>query len=65
MVNREVCMFVLELHNNNHSYLLFTSWSANKVIGPPDVYPQYGDFENAWASESANSVEFIEVNRII
>ena len=55
-------MFVLELHNNNH---IFTSWSANKVIGPPDVYPQYGDLTNAWASQTVNNVEFIEVNKII
>jgi hypothetical protein len=31
-----------------------TSWSANQVIGAPDVYPNYGDFPNAWASATAD-----------
>ena len=24
-------------------------WHASQVIGPPDVYPRYGDLQNAWA----------------
>lgn len=36
-------------------------WAANQVIGPPQVYPQYGDIEGAWASEDTNSVEYIEI----
>lgn len=36
-------------------------WAANQVIGPPQVYPQYGDIEGAWASENTNSIEYIEV----
>jgi hypothetical protein len=39
-----------------------TSWSAARVIGPPDVYPRGGDDVNAWASLGADDrVEFLEV----
>ncbi len=39
-----------------------TSWSASRVLGPPDVYPASGDNPNAWASLSADGgPEFIEV----
>lgn len=39
-----------------------TSWSAARVLGPPDVYPASGDNANAWASLSADGgAEFIEV----
>lgn len=38
------------------------SWSAARVLGPPDVYPASGDNANAWASLSADGgAEFIEV----
>lgn len=36
-------------------------WAANQVIGPPQVYPSYGDIEGAWASENTNSIEYIEI----
>ncbi len=39
-----------------------SSWSAARVLGPPDVYPASGDNANAWASLSADGgPEFIEV----
>ncbi|XP_048763163.1 TD and POZ domain-containing protein 3-like [Ostrea edulis] len=38
-----------------------SSWSANTVIGPPRVYPQYGDLHGAWASSDINANQFIEV----
>lgn len=39
-----------------------TSWSAQRVLGPPDVFPQGGDNQNAWASLEADAKsEFIEV----
>ncbi|MCP5519978.1 MAG: PD40 domain-containing protein [Verrucomicrobiales bacterium] len=30
------------------------SWSASRVLGEPDVYPQAGDNANAWASATAD-----------
>jgi hypothetical protein len=39
-----------------------TSWSAQQVLGPPNVYPASGDNANAWASlEADGRSEFIEV----
>lgn len=40
----------------------FFSWSADQILGPPKVYPEYGDLHGAWASEECNLREFIEVN---
>ncbi|MBL9016013.1 MAG: hypothetical protein JNL83_17630 [Myxococcales bacterium] len=38
------------------------SWSAQRVLGAPDVYPQHGDLVNAWASRGADDAdEWIEV----
>ncbi len=38
------------------------SWSAQQVLGPPDVFPAYGDLNKAWASKGADDRdEFIEV----
>jgi hypothetical protein len=38
------------------------SWSAAQVLGPPDVYPAYGDNAKAWASLGADDRdEWIEV----
>ncbi len=38
------------------------AWSAQRVLGPPDVFPDYGDRKNAWASHGADDRdEFIEV----
>ena len=28
------------------------TWSANNVIGPPLVFPNYGDLQNSWAQTS-------------
>lgn len=38
-----------------------TGWSAEKVIGPPKVYPKHGDIRGAWASGTKTNNEFIEV----
>ncbi len=39
-----------------------TSWSAQQVLGPPDVFPSAGDNAKAWASLAADGGdEFIEV----
>ncbi|CAH1795268.1 unnamed protein product [Owenia fusiformis] len=38
-----------------------TSWSANSVLGPPRVYPQYGDIGGAWASDEIDAAQFIEI----
>lgn len=39
-----------------------TSWAASRVLGAPDVFPQHGDNQNAWASLGADDRdEFLEV----
>jgi hypothetical protein len=39
-----------------------SSWSANQVLGPPNVYPMAGDNQGAWASLGADDRdEWIEV----
>jgi hypothetical protein len=39
-----------------------TSWSASQALGAPDVYPQHGDIQKAWASlGSDDRDEWIEV----
>ena len=35
--------------------------SANQVKGKPDVYPDYGDKEEAWTSKYLDEFQFIEV----
>lgn len=30
------------------------SWSANRVLNKENVYPNYGDISNAWASQSSD-----------
>nr|XP_022313500.1 uncharacterized protein LOC111118373 isoform X1 [Crassostrea virginica]XP_022313502.1 uncharacterized protein LOC111118373 isoform X1 [Crassostrea virginica] len=37
-------------------------WSADQILGPPKVYPEYGDLHGAWASEECNLREFIEIS---
>lgn len=37
------------------------SWSANSVVGPPRVYPRYGDIHGAWAQGNTTDSEFIIV----
>jgi len=38
------------------------NWSAQRVLGAPDVFPQHGDLVNAWASRGADDAdEWIEV----
>jgi len=37
-------------------------WSASRALGPPDVYPTYGDMTHAWASQVAdNQAEFLDL----
>lgn len=39
-----------------------TSWAATRALGKENVYPNYGDFANAWASLSADEErEFLEL----
>ena len=39
-----------------------TSWAATSALGKENVYPNYGDFANAWASLSADEKrEFLEL----
>ena len=42
---------------------LHRSWSANQVIGAPNVYPAYGDtFINAWCPNKFSNYEYIIVS---
>lgn len=41
-------------------FLLF-SWPASCVLGPPRVYPKYGDIPGAWASGTIDANQFLEV----
>jgi hypothetical protein len=39
-----------------------TDWAASKALGKENVYPNYGDFTNAWASLTDDSQrEFLEL----
>jgi hypothetical protein len=39
-----------------------SSWSAQQVLGPPNVFPRWGDEASAWASREPDAAtEFIEV----
>jgi len=39
-----------------------TNWSASKITGEEDVYPDYGDISNSWATATADGQrEFIIV----
>ena len=40
---------------------VYVRWSANSVIGPPRVYPRYGDIHGAWAQGNITEAEFIIV----
>lgn len=37
------------------------SWSANQVVGEPNVYPSYGDLHGTWASKVKDANQFIEL----
>lgn len=37
------------------------TWAANKVIGAPHVYPNYGDLTGTWAQGTCSSNEWIEL----
>lgn len=38
------------------------AWSAQSAVGPPDVYPRYGDFGAAWASSTPDfQREYLEL----
>ena len=46
------------------AYVIFLnnfSWSAEQILGAPQVYPQYGDIAGAWAQKSLSNAEYIEV----
>ena len=39
-----------------------TAWSANQALGAPNVYPNHGDIQQAWASRTADAQdEWIEL----
>lgn len=37
------------------------TWAAHQVIGPPKVYPRYGDINGAWAQSGPDANEYLEV----
>ena len=36
-------------------------WGAIQTLGEPDVYPNYGDLENAWSPSEHDEQEFLEL----
>ena len=38
-----------------------SSWKADMIIGPPKVYPRYGDIPGTWAQGRTDSSQFIEL----
>ncbi|KAH3795476.1 uncharacterized protein LOC127838584 [Dreissena polymorpha] len=36
------------------------SWSAQQILGVPDVYPTYGDLNGAWASHDIDANQYLE-----
>lgn len=48
---------------NKFKFLNFKStWAADKILGAPQVYPNYGDLHNAWAqANDFHSNHFIEL----
>ncbi|XP_048247981.1 speckle-type POZ protein-like [Haliotis rufescens] len=36
-------------------------WPASAAVGPPRVYPRYGDIEGAWAQRTRDNKQFIEL----
>ena len=40
-------------------------WAAIRILGPPDVYPNYGDIEGAWTQQSERApIEYIQVMKL-
>merc|ERR1712013_93791 len=37
------------------------TWAAHQVIGPPKVYPRYGDINGAWAQSGPDANEYLEL----
>jgi hypothetical protein len=37
------------------------SWAAGQATGAPDTYPECGDIQTAWATESSDGVDYIEL----
>jgi len=52
-------MYICKYHGG---LLLVFSWNAAQVVGPPKVYPKYGDIVGTWAPGDKNDSEFIEVS---
>ena len=50
-------------NNNNNKNVKKSSQSAVKVLGTPQVYPNYGDLSNTWAQAAGDfhSAHFIEL----
>ena len=60
-VNAQVCNYAIEVLDFSTQWNT-TSWSANQALGEFDVYPNYGDLVNSWASQSQdNQREYLEL----
>ncbi|XP_061181819.1 uncharacterized protein LOC133190296 [Saccostrea echinata] len=53
-------LWVAEITNFSTQYNT-SGWSANMVVGEPRVYPTYGDVPGAWATQTKDAHQFIEV----
>ena len=50
------------MYKYNFSPILSASWAAIRILGPPDVYPSYGDIDGAWTPDSSlEPTEYFQV----
>lgn len=38
-------------------------WAAYNLEGPPDVYPDYGDYVGAWAQGILDANQYVDVRK--
>ncbi|KAL5017801.1 hypothetical protein ScPMuIL_003523 [Solemya velum] len=59
-MGQEVELWVLRVAAFSSQYDS-NGWSASKVVGPPVVFPQYGDIQGAWAPGSIDNAQYLEL----
>ena len=58
------CTYSCQLQKKNTIPSSICRWAANQTLGLPNVYPKYGDYDEAWAARTANNHEWIEVSQV-
>ena len=59
----QVVSFLFKDFNSDSCLPQFCSWAADQVVGPPRVYPRYGDIQGSWAQGNHSDDEWIEVSQ--